>query len=96
MSSGTADQLYFALRVASIEDYLDRAEVLPFVADDLFVNFDNDRAGAGFKVLGELSKKTQVLFFTHHSHLLDIARETLGNSISVVLLNCQAAEAARS
>ena len=87
LSSGTVDQLYLALRVASIEDYLDHADVLPFVADDLFLNFDNDRAGAGFEVLGELSKKTQVLFFTHHLHLLDIARETLGDSISVVNLN---------
>lgn len=87
MSSGTADQLYLALRVASIEDYLDRADALPFVADDLFINFDNDRAGAGFAVLGELSKKTQVIFFTHHFHLLDIARKTLGDSISVVNLN---------
>ena len=87
MSNGTADQLYLALRIASIEDYLERADILPFVADDLFVNFDDDRAGAGFEVLGELSRKTQVLFFTHHSHLLDIARKTLGSSISVVNLN---------
>ena len=87
MSSGTEDQLYLALRVASIEDYLDRADALPFVADDLFLNFDNDRAKAGFTVLGELSRKTQVLFFTHHLHLLDIGRETLGGAISVVLLN---------
>ena len=87
MSSGTADQLYLALRIASIEDYLERADILPFVADDLFVNFDDHRAGAGFEVLGELSRKTQVLFFTHHSHLLDIARKTLGSSISVVNLN---------
>ena len=87
LSSGTADQLYLALRVAAIEDYLDRADALPFVADDLFINFDDDRAGAGFEVLGELSKKTQVLFFTHHLHLLHIARETLGDSISVVNLD---------
>ena len=93
MSSGTADQLYFALRVASVEDYLGRADSLPFVADDLFINFDNDRAGAGFEVLGELSGKTQVLFFTHHAHLLDIARKTLGGSISVVSLNVRQADA---
>jgi uncharacterized protein YhaN len=41
MSTGTADQLYLALRVASVEDYLDRANALPFVADDLFINFDD-------------------------------------------------------
>ncbi len=87
MSTGTADQLYLALRVASIEDYLDRANALPFVADDLFINFDDNRAGAGFQVLGELAKKTQVLFFTHHQHLVDIARDTLGSSLSVVSLD---------
>ncbi|MDE0054720.1 MAG: AAA family ATPase, partial [Gammaproteobacteria bacterium] len=84
MSSGTADQLYLALRVAAIEDYLDRSEALPFVADDLFINFDDRRAGAGFRVLGELARKTQVLFFTHHTHLLEVAREALGGSPSIV------------
>ena len=84
MSRGTADQLYFALRIASIEDYLGHAASLPFVADDLFVNFDDDRARAGFQVLGELARKTQVLFFTHHRHLLEIAQETLGGSVSDV------------
>ena len=87
MSSGTRDQLYLALRVASMEDYIDRAISLPFVADDLFINFDNERAGSGFKVLGELSRKTQVLFFTHHLHLLEIARSTLGDSISIIDLS---------
>ena len=87
MSSGTADQLYLALRVAAIEDCLDRSEGLPFVADDLFINFDDQRAGAGFRVLRELARKTQVLFFTHHAHLLDIAREALGGTLSVVDMN---------
>ena len=87
LSSGTADQLYLALRVASIEDYLNHADALPFLADDLFINFDTDRAGASFEVLGELSRKTQVVFFTHHAHLLDIARERLGASIPAVELN---------
>jgi uncharacterized protein YhaN len=89
MSTGTADQLYLALRVASVEDYLERATPLPFVADDLFINFDDARAAAGLEVMGQLAEKTQVLFFTHHRHLLDIARETLGPSLSVIsLLQC--------
>ena len=86
MSTGTADQLYLALRVAAIEDYLDHAAPLPFIADDLFINFDNRRAAAGFRVLSELAKKTQVLFFTHHQHLLDVARETLGPMVPTVML----------
>ena len=86
MSTGTADQLYLALRVASIEDYLERAGALPFVADDLFINFDDERAAAGFKILAQLAEKTQVLFFTHHRHLVDIAKHTLGSSAHVINL----------
>ena len=86
MGTGTADQLHIALRIASIVDYLRRAPPLPFIADDLFINFDDERAAAGFQVLGQLAEKTQVLFFTYHQHLVDIASETLGESIPVVSL----------
>jgi uncharacterized protein YhaN len=57
-STGSADQLYLALRVAAVEDSLDHGTPLPFIADDLFINFDDDRAAAGFKVLGDLAKRT--------------------------------------
>jgi len=83
LSQGSADQLYLALRVASIEDYLERAPGLPFLADDLFVHFDDTRSAAGFRVLGELAQRTQVLFFTHHRHLVEIAREELGEPLHV-------------
>jgi uncharacterized protein YhaN len=86
MSNGTVDQLYLVLRIAAIEDYLDHAEPMPFIADDLFINFDDKRAAAGFQLLNELAKKTQVLFFTHHKHLLDVAREALGTSVPTVTL----------
>ncbi|EQD53002.1 hypothetical protein B1B_10461, partial [mine drainage metagenome] len=78
MSDGARDQLYLALRLASVEEYLNSAEPLPFVADDLLVNFDDERAKEALRVLAELGKRTQVLFFTHHRHLVDIARATLG------------------
>ena len=86
MSTGTADQLYLALRIAAVSDYLDRAPPLPFIADDLFINFDDERAAAGFRVLGQLGNTSQVLFFTHHEHLLDIARTTLGATVPIVSL----------
>jgi uncharacterized protein YhaN len=91
MSDGTMDQLYLALRVAAIEDYLDHAEPMPFIADDLFINFDDKRAAAGFRVLNELAKKTQVLFFTHHQHLLEVAQTALGTSVPTVTLPAIAA-----
>ena len=69
-----------------MEDYLGKALALPFVADDLFINFDPERSAAGFEVLGQLAERTQVLFYTHHSHLVDLARQTLGTDTSVVPL----------
>ena len=51
---------------------------LPFLADDLFINYDDARSAAGFRVLAKLAEETQVLFFTHHEHLADLARDTLG------------------
>lgn len=84
MSDGTTDQLYLALRVASIEAYLKPTNALPFAADDLFINFDDRRAAAGLKLLERLAAKTQVLFFTHHRHLVEIARDALDPSVRII------------
>lgn len=86
MSTGASDQLYLVLRIAAIEEYLERTEALPFIADDLFINFDDERAAAGFNLLEVLSQKTQIIFFTHHQHLVEIAQQTLGDSINLVRL----------
>ena len=73
MSLGTADQLYLALRLATLETYLDRREPLPLVVDDILIQFDNARAAATLSALAALSRRTQVLVFTHHEHLRDLA-----------------------
>jgi len=78
MSEGTTDQLFLALRLAAVEQSISAGVRLPFLADDLFVNFDDERSEAGFRVLAELARSTQVLFFTHHPHLAAIAREVVG------------------
>jgi len=81
MSEGTVDQLFLALRLAALEDAVIGGIRLPFLADDLFINFDDDRANAGFRVLADVAKTTQVLFFTHHQHLLPIARSAVAPSL---------------
>lgn len=73
LSEGTRYQLYFALRVASLERYLERGSPLPVVLDDIFIHSDDERARAGLEVLAELAQRTQVLFFTHHSRLVELA-----------------------
>ena len=77
MSDGTHDQLYLALRLASLESWLQSHEPVPFIVDDILLSFDDDRAAAALSALAELSKKTQVLFFTHHQHLVDLALSKL-------------------
>ncbi|HJK97937.1 MAG TPA: hypothetical protein RMF84_11980, partial [Polyangiaceae bacterium LLY-WYZ-14_1] len=78
LSDGTRDQLYLALRLATIERWVDGGrEPLPLVLDDTFVHFDSDRSRAALGVLGELSPKIQVLLFTHHDRMVDLAREAV-------------------
>jgi uncharacterized protein YhaN len=77
MSDGTADQLYLALRLASLEKYLAEKEPLPFIVDDILIRFDDERSVATLKVLAQLSQRTQVIFFTHHEHLVDLAKRHL-------------------
>ncbi len=77
MSDGTKDQLYLSLRVASIEKYCEENEPIPFIVDDILVHFDNERSKITLSILKELSQKTQVIFFTHHFHLLDLLEQTL-------------------
>jgi uncharacterized protein YhaN len=76
LSEGTRDQLYLALRLASLERY-GEGDPPPLVVDDILINFDDQRAGATLALLGELAEKTQVLFFTHHRRLLELAREVI-------------------
>lgn len=78
LSTGTRDQLFLALRLAAIESHITHQEPMPVVVDDIVINFDDASASATFQVLAELSKKTQVLFFTHHEHLLERAAEAIG------------------
>jgi uncharacterized protein YhaN len=87
MSEGTRDQLYLALRLAALELHLEQTDALPFIADDLFVNFDNARAKAGLQALADLSQRTQVIFLSHHEHLVPMVREVLGSGVNVVTLH---------
>ncbi|WP_114945275.1 YhaN family protein [Microvirga calopogonii] len=77
MSEGTRDQLYLALRIATIERHVAENEALPFLADDLFITSDDERVVPGLAALAELGRSTQVLLFTHHRHVLDAAFSTL-------------------
>ena len=86
MSEGSRDQLYLALRLAALELQSEEGAGMPLIADDLFVNFDDRRTAAGLNALGELSRRMQVVFLTHHDHLVPLARQVLGEDLNVVVL----------
>lgn len=95
MSDGTHDQLYLALRLGSLETWLQSHEPVPFIVDDILLSFDDDRATAALHALAELSRKTQVLFFTHHHHLVELAGSKLpGDLVFIHELSRAAAKGA--
>jgi uncharacterized protein YhaN len=80
LSDGTRDQLYLALRLAALEHHIQEHEPMPLILDDLLITFDNDRAAAILSPLAGLAKRTQIFLFTHHHHLVDLCRQTLGEA----------------
>ena len=79
MSDGTRDQLFFALRLAYIENHSGNEAPCPVILDDVLMAFDDARASAALRVLQQLSRKTQVLVFTHHTHHVQLAENVLGS-----------------
>lgn len=77
LSTGTRDQLYLALRLAALEQFIDRRGPLPLVLDDLFVHFDDQRTAAGLAVLDQVADQAQVLLFTHHDQVAKQAADVI-------------------
>ena len=86
MSDGTRDQLYLALRLAALEMHISQGHALPFIADDLFINYDDERASAGLSALAKLSEITQVIFLSHHKHLIPAIKKVFGDSANIISL----------
>ncbi|WP_025812360.1 ATP-binding protein, partial [Komagataeibacter kakiaceti] len=86
MSAGTRDQLFLAFRLASVETYCKSAEPLPFIADDLLVQFDDARTLATLRALTDFARTTQVLLFTHHDSIRDMTRSLRAQGMAINLL----------
>jgi uncharacterized protein YhaN len=77
LSDGSRDQLFLALRLGALARYVDQNGPLPFIVDDVLVHFDDERARAALAALGDLARRTQIVFFTHHQHLVALARSAV-------------------
>ena len=86
MSDGTRDQLYLALRLATLYFRLQSGNPMPFIVDDILVNFDDTRSRAALEAFAALSEINQVILFTHHEKIVDLA-ESLG-STAEILIHC--------
>ncbi len=81
MSDGSRDQLFLALRLGGLDKYVSINGPMPFIVDDVLVHFDDDRSAAAFNAMGKLAENTQIIFFTHHQHLVELAKTTLEDKI---------------
>ncbi len=73
MSTGSRDQLYLALRLASLQHRAANGQTMPFIVDDILINFDDARAAATLQVLAELGQNNQLILFTHHQQVAEQA-----------------------
>lgn len=74
LSRGTAEQVYLAMRLALAEE-ASQSIKLPFMLDDVFVNFDRGRLQASAKLVAELSDSRQMIVMTCHEHVRDALLE---------------------
>ncbi len=63
LSHGFKDLSYFCMRVALVDSMYEK-ECPPIILDDPFVNLDDTHAARAVKVVQEIAKERQVLYFT--------------------------------
>jgi uncharacterized protein YhaN len=72
LSRGTLEQIYLALRLAVAEGIDKTKGQLPFVFDEIFVNWDEERMTRAIDTLSEIAKKRQVFYMTCHDWMRDL------------------------
>ncbi|MET0221347.1 MAG: chromosome segregation protein SMC, partial [Tardiphaga sp.] len=82
LSEGTRDQLFLALRLALLERRT--SEPMPFIGDDLLASFDEKRTLATLRLLAAAGRERQVIVFTHHQHVSDLARSLVEHHVDVI------------
>lgn len=76
LSSGAAQQLYLAVRLAMCELALPQEEPCPILLDDALDAFDDVRAGLALQCLLETARSRQILLFSCHSREKELLRGT--------------------
>ncbi|CBL35588.1 hypothetical protein CL3_03230 [butyrate-producing bacterium SM4/1] len=74
VSSGTADQIYLALRLAAAKFIQNGRDAMPLIFDDSFVLYDDDRLKTALKWLTK-AYSGQIIVFTCHKRELAILEQ---------------------
>jgi uncharacterized protein YhaN len=82
LSEGTRDQLFLTLRLALLERRT--SEPMPFIGDDLLTSFDEARTLAALRLLAVAGQERQIILFTHHRHVADLARSMQEHRIDFI------------
>jgi len=77
-SSGLADQVYLALRLALAKVFSYQVESLPIILDDILVRFDENRQRSALELLAEIGKNQQIWLFTCQRSVFDMAQSVTG------------------
>ncbi len=77
LSTGTAQQLYLALRFGFIKELGKHSEPMPLIFDDILVNFDPVRSRNTIETIKELARDEQIMFFTCHPATVDMFKELI-------------------
>ncbi|RWZ55234.1 hypothetical protein EQV77_11345 [Halobacillus fulvus] len=81
LSRGTRDQLYVSLRLA-LGDTMAETVPMPFLMDDAFVHFDEERLEEMLLLLEELATKHQMVLFTWRESMTDYFRSASFRKLS--------------
>ena len=83
MSKGTRFQLYLALRAAAYDQLAEQGTCLPFICDDIFETFDEERTRAACRVMERIGERGQAIYLTHHRHVVELAREVCEDRVQI-------------
>jgi len=76
-STGLADQVYLAMRLAWTQDFAEHAEPLPLILDDVLVTFDPTRQLGAAKVILDIAQRHQIIMFTCQPGVKEIVKNAL-------------------
>lgn len=87
LSEGTADQVFFALRMSAVAEVHEQRRgsglpALPIVLDDVLMAFDDARTLDALELLHELADDLQIIVFTHHASVAAAAASIDGITVS--------------